>query len=183
MACYLQYPWKHVCFIVWLTDQGWSVENMTNFGNGLTATNLGNNLNWQNSHSPLPIGYYKYCSISLHLIFTFWEPTYSEDRGSLFYLKMAWVVVKLLYKIWSVLSSFIHSRQTAINSYTSILWNVITRGVMNSVCSPLVIHTLRLHRTSLSFSPSLFIKNNRIVPNFRWSYRWRSQNTFVLHNH
>ncbi len=33
---------------------------------------------------------------------------------------------------------FIHSRQKLINSYTCILWGVITRGMINSVCSPLV---------------------------------------------
>ncbi len=52
-----------------------------------------------------------------------------------------------------------HSRQKTINSYTCILRDVIARGVINSVCSPLVvIHTLKLCRTSLYFSPSSFIK-------------------------
>ncbi len=38
---------------------------------------------------------------------------------------------------------------------------MITRGVINSVCSPLVIHTMKLCKTSLYFSPSLFIKKKK----------------------
>ncbi len=103
-------------------------------------------------------------AFSLHIIFTFWEPTYSGGHASLFCLMIAWVVAKLYwYKIWSVETSFIHWRQKSINSYTCIHWDVMTRDVINSVCSPLVIHTLKLYRISLYFSPCLFIKNNRIV--------------------
>ncbi len=117
-------------------------------------------------------------AFSLHVTFTFWESTHSGDHTSLFCLKIAWVVAKLWwYKMWS----FIHSRQTSINYYTSTLWDVITRGVINSVCSPLAIHTLKLYRTSLYFSPSLFITKIELfynLHNFRSSYRWRPRNIF-----
>ncbi len=98
----------------------------------------------------------KFQAFSLHVIFTFWEPTHSGDHASLLCLKIAWVVAKLWwYKIWSVESLFIRSRQKSIISYTCILWDVITRGVINSVCSPLVIYTLKLYKTILYVSPSL----------------------------
>ncbi len=66
-------------------------------------------------------------------------------------------------KFWSVENAFIHSRQKSINSFTCIRWDVITRDMIKSVCSPLVIHTLKLYSTSWYFSPSitspsLFIK-------------------------
>ncbi len=66
----------------------------------------------------------------LHAVFTFWDPTHSGDHTSLCCLKIARVVAKLWwYKFWPVESSFIHSRQKSINSYTCILWDVITRCV------------------------------------------------------
>ncbi len=122
----------------------------------------------------------KFQTLSLHVSFMFWEYTHSRDHVSLFCLKIAWVVAKLWWSnIWSVESSFIHSKQKSINSYTCILWDVITRGVINSVCSPLVIHTLKLYRTTLYFWPSLFIKKTielfHNLPNFRCTYRWRSR--------
>ncbi len=55
--------------------------------------------------------------------------------------------------------SFINSRQKSISS---LLWNVLTRGVINTVWSPLVILALNLYRTSLYFQPSLFIKKKLI---------------------
>ncbi len=77
-----------------------------------------------------------------------------------------------------------------MNSYahTCILWDVITRGGINSVCLPLVIHTLKLYRTSLYFSHSLLIKKKKKklfhnLPNFRCSYIWRSRFFFLLRNH
>ncbi len=116
---------------------------------------------------------------ALHVIFMF-----SGNHASLFCLKIAWVVAKLWwYKIWLVESSYIHSRQKSINSYTCILWDVITRGVINSMCSALVIHTLKFYRTSFYFLPFLFIKKTieffHNLPNFRCSYRW----TFFVCNH
>ncbi len=53
------------------------------------------------------------------------------------------------------------SRQKSINSYTCIFWDIITRGVINSVCSPVVIQTLTLYRTSLFFLPSLLMKKKK----------------------
>ncbi len=52
-----------------------------------------------------------------------------------------------------IASSFINSKQKSINSSTCILemWS----AQVNSWYSPLVIHTLKLYRVSLYFSPSL----------------------------
>ncbi len=59
---------------------------------------------------------------------------HKEYQASWFWLKITWVVAKLWFNnIWQVESSFIHLRQKLINSQTCILWDVITRGVINSV--------------------------------------------------
>ncbi len=70
-------------------------------------------------------------AFSLHVIFTFGEPTQFRGSCQSFCLKISSIVAKLWwYKIWSVESSFIHSRQKSINSYSCILWDVITRNYM-----------------------------------------------------
>ncbi len=102
---------------------------------------------------------WNFCKFEVPGIFTFWEPTQSGDYASLFCLMIACVVAKLWSMICSVERSFIHSRQKSIEStHTCILWGVITRSVINSVCSPLVIHTLKIYKTSLYFLPFLFKK-------------------------
>ncbi len=51
------------------------------------------------------------------------------------------------------------------STHTCILWDVVTRGVINSVCSPL-----------------LMIELFHNLPNFRCSYRWWSRNIFFSAN-
>ncbi len=88
----------------------------------------------------------------LHVIVTFWEPTHLGNHASLFSLKFAWVAAKLWwYKIWSVESSFIHSRPKSINSYTGILYD-----------------TLSFKKQTIELFHNL--------PNFRCLYWWRSRN-------
>ncbi len=72
-----------------------------------------------------------------------------------------------------------------INSYTCILWDVIIRGVNNSDnLSVFTIHTLKLYRSILYFSSSLFMKKTielfHNLPNFRCSDIDEDRETYFL---
>ncbi len=110
-------------------------------------------------------------AFSLHVIFIFWELTHSEDHDSLFCLKIAWVVAKIIYSFKTKLNQLL---------YLYTLRCGQQRG-HKLMCSPLVIHTglACLSRDNLwYFSPSVHKKQYNCFIIFPTLIRWRSRNIF-----
>ncbi len=83
-------------------------------------------------------------AILLHVNFVFWNLHIQWIMTMLFCLKIVWAIVKLWwFKVWSVESLFIHSRQTN---------QTITLKCVHQRCDKLIVY--------LTQSNSLFIKNN-----------------------